>query len=457
MEQEKWLRWERASSITPLFIPFEAGKRKMAGYFGSAWPKTVLIYTGQNVVWRNRWSDLYNLGQKLISFFSKKGQEKKYWADWQKETKKLERGFEEVEKADLRKLSDKDLISLFNKFVEVYKSWWKYGWASTPIALQAERLLTKQGLNEKDFNYLLAPPQKSFAAEIEEDLANIGAVAKKEGLRSSRTREKIKHHTSNYFWKRNNYLETTVLTEKEIKLEIKQLLKTPQVKVMNTPAVSLESLKEETKSLANLLSNFAYYKDYRKKYQMIAGYYLDKLLMEVGQRAELSIEEMRYVLPIEVGDVLEKKISKKEIKNRQDSCLIIYGRKVEVYTGSKAKEKETEIFGRANFTNLSEIRGWGASLGLVQGKARVIMDPKDARLIKKGEILITAMTSPDFIIAMKKSAAVVTDWGGITSHAAIVSRELGIPCIVGTNITTKVFKDGDRIEVNAFDGIVRKV
>jgi len=153
MEQEKWLRWERASSITPLFIPFEAGKRKMAGYFGSAWPKTVLIYTGQNVVWRNRWSDLYNLGQKLISFFSKKGQEKKYWADWQKETKKLERRFQEVEKSDLQRLSDRELISLFNKFVESYKSWWKYGWASTPIALQAERLLTKQGLNEKDFNY----------------------------------------------------------------------------------------------------------------------------------------------------------------------------------------------------------------------------------------------------------------------------------------------------------------
>ena len=67
------------------------------------------------------------------------------------------------------------------------------------------------------------------------------------------------------------------------------------------------------------------------------------------------------------------------------------------------------------------------------------------------------MTRPELVPAMKKAAAIVTDEGGLTSHAAIVSRELGIPCVVGTKISTKIFKDGDLVEVNANHGSVRKI
>ena len=77
--------------------------------------------------------------------------------------------------------------------------------------------------------------------------------------------------------------------------------------------------------------------------------------------------------------------------------------------------------------------------------------------MKKGDILVAPMTSPDFITAMRKASAVVTNEGGMTCHAAIVSRELKIPCIVATRIATKVLKDGDIIEVDATKGIVRKI
>jgi pyruvate,water dikinase len=77
--------------------------------------------------------------------------------------------------------------------------------------------------------------------------------------------------------------------------------------------------------------------------------------------------------------------------------------------------------------------------------------------VKKGEILIASMTRPEFLPAMQKAAAFVTDEGGITSHAAIVSREMKKPCIIGTKIATKVFKDGDMVEVDANKGIVRKL
>ncbi len=77
--------------------------------------------------------------------------------------------------------------------------------------------------------------------------------------------------------------------------------------------------------------------------------------------------------------------------------------------------------------------------------------------MEKGEILVCSMTTPDYLPAMKRAIAIVTDEGGLLSHASIISRELGKVCIVGTKIATKVLKDGDLIEVDADKGIVRKL
>ena len=74
---------------------------------------------------------------------------------------------------------------------------------------------------------------------------------------------------------------------------------------------------------------------------------------------------------------------------------------------------------------------------------------KTMNKVKKGDILVAVMTRPDYLPAMKRAAAIVTDEGGVTCHAAILSRELGIPCIIGTKIATKVLKDGQLVEVNA--------
>ncbi len=81
----------------------------------------------------------------------------------------------------------------------------------------------------------------------------------------------------------------------------------------------------------------------------------------------------------------------------------------------------------------------------------------DLRHVDTGMIMVTVTTSPDFVPAMTKCAAIVTDEGGITSHAAIVSRELKLPCIVGTRHGTHVFKEGEMVEVDAKSGIIRKI
>jgi len=102
------------------------------------------------------------------------------------------------------------------------------------------------------------------------------------------------------------------------------------------------------------------------------------------------------------------------------------------------------------------LNGSPASPGIVVGKVKVITDPKDNDKVLDGDILVAPMTTPDFVPAMKRAGAIVTDKGGQTSHAAIVSRELGVPCIVGTSLATKKLKTNDTITVDAQKGEVYK-
>jgi pyruvate, water dikinase len=100
------------------------------------------------------------------------------------------------------------------------------------------------------------------------------------------------------------------------------------------------------------------------------------------------------------------------------------------------------------------VRGFGASPGIAGGTARLLVGAKDMDKLQAGEILVTTMTTPDMVPAMTKAAGIVTDEGGMTCHAAIVSRELGVPCIVGTRNASKLISDGESVTVDGKTGSV---
>ena len=133
-----------------------------------------------------------------------------------------------------------------------------------------------------------------------------------------------------------------------------------------------------------------------------------------------------------------------------------------IFSGDEAKDIINAFKKRKYEVDTSkskEIKGIVASYrtkGNITGKARIVLNPEKAKF-NEGEILVASMTRPEYVPLMKKAAAIITDEGGITSHAAIISRELKIPCIVGTKIATKILKDGDLVEVDAKNGVVRKV
>lgn len=121
----------------------------------------------------------------------------------------------------------------------------------------------------------------------------------------------------------------------------------------------------------------------------------------------------------------------------------------------EAKSAETKTETKKSGGDMKMLlKGLGSSPGVGIGTVRLLASAKEIKNMQKGEILVTDMTTPDFVPAMKKAAAIVTNTGGMTSHAAIVSRELGIPCVVGTGNATSILKDGMEVTVDGMHGMI---
>ena len=146
------------------------------------------------------------------------------------------------------------------------------------------------------------------------------------------------------------------------------------------------------------------------------------------------------------------------IDERDGKIWILQARPETVWSRQKNKAAKPADKGAVTTDRKVVVKGAPASPGQVAGKAHVILDPSMIDEYKEGEILVTEMTAPDWVPAMKKAKAIVTDSGGMTCHASIVSRELGIPCIVGTKsrgeAATESIHSGDDITVDATHGVV---
>lgn len=125
-----------------------------------------------------------------------------------------------------------------------------------------------------------------------------------------------------------------------------------------------------------------------------------------------------------------------------------------LFVGEDAERVKKALLPKAD---TDSVKGSTAYPGRVEGRVRIVLTPTSSTIFEQGEVLITGMTRPEYLPLMEKASAIVTDAGGVLSHAAISARELKKPCVIGTKIATKVFKDGDMVEVDADNGMVRKI
>jgi phosphohistidine swiveling domain-containing protein len=176
-----------------------------------------------------------------------------------------------------------------------------------------------------------------------------------------------------------------------------------------------------------------------------------------GEFIALTIEEIEKGLMKELATSELKKRAKKRLG--VNNWILVGekdGRSIFVEEPSDVKLLKEVMIPVAD-KNAKEIKGDIGNKGKYVGPVRVIMNTHDFSKMKAGDVLVSTMTTPDFVILMQKSGAIVTDIGGLLCHAAIVSREINKPCIIGTRFATQILKDGDIVEVDANKGVVRKL
>lgn len=202
-------------------------------------------------------------------------------------------------------------------------------------------------------------------------------------------------------------------------------------------------------------SEFAHFTELRNQFRALAAVYSRDLFEILAKRVNLNIQELLCFTDYEINDALLGKIviSQQEAKSRYKYSVVISSKYDYLILTGKDARKVNDLVAKKYKT--LKIKGKSTYRGVAVGKVRIVIDKKDVGKIKRGDILVSPMTLPVFLLAMKKTAAIVTDEGGILCHAAVISRELKIPCVVGTKIATKILKDGDMVEVDAEKGIVK--
>lgn len=192
--------------------------------------------------------------------------------------------------------------------------------------------------------------------------------------------------------------------------------------------------------------------------------FMEKILRAIAARAGVPYQQIFFYTYQELKHLLQGRNNKPtNISLRQCGWAVVSlsRREKDLFVGRRLKALKDRM-AKLSPGNTRFLRGQVASPGMVKGIAQVIQhDERDiskaVARFKPGRILVTEMTRPDVITACRRAVAIVTDEGGITSHAAIISRELAIPCVIGTGEASRLIKTGDKILVDAQKGIVKKL
>ncbi|MEW6408157.1 MAG: PEP-utilizing enzyme [Patescibacteria group bacterium] len=196
---------------------------------------------------------------------------------------------------------------------------------------------------------------------------------------------------------------------------------------------------------------------YTEKVFVETEIFMQELAKVIAKKFSYKPEYILCLTKNEFEDYFEKgKLPKKDIlvKRFSNSAIIFKNKKSEIITGNEVIKIEKAL---SQIKDTKEIKGMTAYPGKAQGIVKIISDPKKAKDFHDGDILVTGMTRPEFLLLMKKSSAIITDAGGLLCHAAITAREIKKPCVIGTQVATKALKNGDKVEVDADRGIVRKL
>lgn len=335
---------------------------------------------------------------------------------------------EEMNMVDVKNNSFRDKNEFYDEYIKTFSSVIGFGY---PLDMALEEYVNKSGLNTGS----IKPVGESFILTEEKDLKRI-SKEKNEDTK----KQLLTEHSFKYSYLLNNYsgykpVPINYFTDRSEEISKKDFLDE-----------KYELIKPQ--NISEWISFSTYIRDVRKKCNMIANGMLDRYLKSECQRLNLDYKDAIFLTPEEFdlnkNSSLPKFNGKRIVKATHEGLVDI---SLEKWDGLVSEVE----------SNFGTIKGVVASRGLTKGTVRVILSSEEFNKMQNGDVIVTSMTRPEFAPILKMASAIVTNEGGITCHAAILSRELGIPCIIATVNATQVLKDGDMVEVDADKGVVRVI
>ncbi len=468
IEKDDFWLCEGPCKFNIVFIPARAFVTAYK-YTGRGWKDVFIYHKGGEYLYQNlRTSETIDNAKWLLE-----GELEKRHKGWNIKKKEFEKSRKEYDKTDLSKLSNRQLADFYKKQDRLILGLWNPVIAMEGAGLYIDTVFSKKLQEEYDItqteathiiNIIGKSPKKSFVAEEYESFLNLCVLYKKKDKNFEKELEK---HQKKYFWIENNYKDVKVISKEEFRKRIKDYEKDARKELNDMqkhedPKELMQKyrLKKEDVDIIKKFGIITMLLDERKKMNLQTNHILSLTLKEIAKRASMTYSEINWLTPEEIIHVLDgKKFTKKQLNERK--YIFMWGdkRKQEwkLYFGKEAKEYIRLLENARNRDISHELKGMPTwKFGKVTGKVQVVLDAKKDKF-DVGNILVTSMTRPEFVPLMKKAKAIITNEGGITCHAAIISRELKIPCIIGTKNATKVLKNGDDVEIDAEKGVVRKI
>lgn len=299
-----------------------------------------------------------------------------------------------------------------------------------------------QSVEQHDFLSMMTSSAEISDEKLDEHLKKYAHIGFRWGIAPSWTREDLRERMKNTHDPKAE-LEKLTNSEAEMRTAAKDLLDRlgANEKMRDNVALAKKYVWLRTYRSDTISFSLAYLGSQLDKFYIAAGY-------NPNDYQFLTIDDIQNNI----------KVSQEEIAERNQSFAVVFVKGKKYYfSGDESVEFKKFLDTKVVVSN--EIKGAVAhrTVNEVMGKVRIVTNPSELPLVQEGEILVASMTTPNFIQAMKKASGFITDEGGILCHAAIISREMNKPCIVGTGNATQALKNGDMVHMDLLSGEVTKL
>lgn len=487
LKNKKWLRSTFDADINPILMVLDIILKEQEIFKQG---RGVTVYIFENgLLWMSLDEEgIRRLGKKIVMQELKTGKYFDYIAyHFYTEAKDLRSLFLKQRKEKLSNFSSLEILSklknLLNKLSELLA--WSINAEGVTMYIQDQLNLRLQNIKQENKNLLVQPLEPTLVKQENLDMMSLCVDIINKGIDKNNFKKSIKNkdiaklfikHQQKYYWLRNTFGAANDLPVEHFQKEALDMLEKydwnkdsitkelaiqennyRNVKPIKQKIIKENNIDETSQKLLHILERYVPFHDLRKALFIETTSYSAPLVDILRERFKIDPELFKAYYIKELEELIKtgRKVSGDKLIKRNKLTAAIYAKKGFLFVGQKALEYKNAVFPKINETKI--LKGVVASPGEIKGIAKILLSTKEGAKLNVGDILVATNTSPEFVPFMKKAAAILTEKGGLTSHAAIVSRELGIPCIVGIKNITSIIKDGDLIEVDADKGIIKLI